>query len=115
MAVKRVKNHEHMEGNKKSKVAREYSNLRKLKDHKNIIGLYGYFVLNSDTYICLEKMETCFAAILKLCIAKKTDVPTAVIKILCRTVAGVLCFMKEKNLMHRDIKLGIEYRNDGIF
>ena len=61
-----------------------------------------------DAYLCMEKMETCFAKIISLCTKFDVLVPTKVVATVCHSVASVICFLKEHKTIHRDIKPGFK-------
>lgn len=106
MALKRTRIAQPDELTRKTKVTRDIEHLRKLRGHKNIIAFYGCFEVCGEAYICMEKMEACFAKLLKVCINKKMVMPTNIIAAVCHAVSTALCFMKENKIIHRDIKPG---------
>jgi serine/threonine protein kinase len=106
MALKRTRLGQLNELDKKTKVTRDIEHLRKLKGHSNIITLYGSFEMCGEAYICMEKMETCFAKILQICVKKDIFIPTKVLATLCYSISNALVFLKEKKIIHRDVKPG---------
>ena len=106
MALKKKRIGQLNELDKKTKVTRDIEHLRKLRGHSNIITLYGYFEMCGEAYICMEKMETCFAKILQCCVKKDTQIPTVVLATLCYSISSALVFLKEKRIIHRDVKPG---------
>lgn len=106
MALKRRRFGQLNELDKKTKVTRDIEHLRKLRGHSNIITLYGYFEMCGEAFICMEKMETCFAKILQICVKKDILIPTKVLATLCYSISSALVFLKEKKIIHRDVKPG---------
>ena len=106
MALKKTRVGHFNELDKKTKVTRDVEHLRELRGHSNIISLYGYFEVCGEAYICMEKMETCFAKILQTCVKKDTFIPTPVLATVCYSIANALVFMKQKKIIHRDVKPG---------
>ncbi|KAL5267779.1 hypothetical protein ACHWQZ_G004730 [Mnemiopsis leidyi] len=104
MALKRRRFGQLNELDKKTKVTRDIEHLRKLRGHSNIITLYGYFEMCGEAFICMEKMATCFAKILQNCVKKDILIPTKVLATLCYSISSALVFLKEKKVIHRDVK-----------
>lgn len=85
---------------------RDFELLRKLNGHHNIIRLYGYFEIPGEAVVCMEKMDICFHNLIQKMLLKNRYFPTKVVATLCSSVANALVFLKENEMIHRDIKPG---------
>eukprot|EP00116_Pleurobrachia_bachei_P011137 sb/3471399/ len=104
MAVKELRHPATQDDTHKNPITRDILNLTTVQGNRHIVTLYGSFNTTGDTYICMDKMATCFAKILDN-IGKK-EIPTKVIAMMCYSVSDALCYLKQKNIIHRDIKPG---------
>lgn len=68
----------------------------------NIVRCYGYFIKESEVWVCMELMTTCFDKLLK---ARKRPLPEKVLGALAASAVKALYYLKEKhNIIHRDVK-----------
>lgn len=75
-----------------------------LKSHdcKDIVSCLGYFISDSDVWICMELMSMCFDKVLKQI---KQPIPEAILGKLTVSTLNALNYLKEHhNVIHRDIK-----------
>ncbi|CAF0930930.1 unnamed protein product [Brachionus calyciflorus] len=69
---------------------------------KYIVKCLGYFISESDVWICMELMSMCFDKLLKL---NKGPIPENILGKLTVSILQALNYLKEKHsIIHRDIK-----------
>ena len=59
---------------------------------------------SGETFICMDRMVSCFAKILDR--VGENQIPTKVIAMMCYSVSDALCYLKQKDIIHRDVKPG---------
>jgi len=68
----------------------------------NIVRCCGYFIKESEVWICMELMTTCFDKLLK---ARNKPLPEKFLGAIAASAVKALCYLKEKhNIIHRDVK-----------
>lgn len=68
----------------------------------NIVRCCGYFIKESEVWICMELMTTCFDKLLK---ARKKPLPEKFLGAIASSAVKALYYLKENhNIIHRDVK-----------
>ena len=68
----------------------------------NIVRCYGYFIQDSEVWICTELMTTCFDKLLR---SRKKPLPEKFLGAIAASAIRALYYLKEKhNIIHRDVK-----------
>lgn len=68
----------------------------------NIVRCCGYFIKESEVWICMELMTTCFDKLLR---ARKKPLPEKFLGAIAASAVRALYYLKEKhNIIHRDVK-----------
>lgn len=72
----------------------------------NIVRCCGYFIKESEVWICMELMETCFDKLLReRNLSGKKPLPEKFLGAIAASAVRALYYLKEKhNIIHRDVK-----------
>lgn len=75
----------------------------KCSDCPNIVHCYGYFVTDSEVWICMELMDTCLDKLQKA--RGRRPIPEDILGSICYAVVKALHYLKSKHrVIHRDVK-----------
>ncbi|XP_015794871.1 dual specificity mitogen-activated protein kinase kinase 7 [Tetranychus urticae] len=112
VAVKQMRRSGNDEETKR--IAMDLDVLLKCSSCKYIVQCYGYLICNSEVWICMERMTTCFEKLLKKLNPqtnetnskkKKKGIPQDVLGKVAVATVKALDYLKEKHdVIHRDVK-----------
>lgn len=71
-------------------------------DCENIVSCSGYFIKNTEVWICMELMVTCFDKLIR---TRKKPLPERFLGVLAASALKALLYLKESHkIIHRDVK-----------
>lgn len=100
MAVKQMRRSGNEEENKR--IAMDLDVVLKSHDCKYIVQCFGCFIFDTEVWICMELMSTCFDRLLK---QMKTSIPERILGKVTVATVKALSYLKDKHgVIHRDVK-----------
>jgi mitogen-activated protein kinase kinase 7 len=100
VAVKQMRRSGNKEENKR--ITMDLDILLACHDCPNIVQCYGYFIKDTEVWICMELMTTCFDKLLK---KLKSPIPEPILgKISVATVKALNYLKDNHGVIHRDVK-----------
>lgn len=100
IAVKQMRRSGNKEENKR--ITMDLDVVLRCHDCPHIVQCYGYFITESDVWICMELMATCLDKLLK---RLRAPIPEQILGKMAVATVKALHYLKEKHgVIHRDVK-----------
>ncbi|XP_013786819.2 dual specificity mitogen-activated protein kinase kinase 7-like isoform X2 [Limulus polyphemus] len=100
MAVKQMRRSGNTEENKR--ITMDLDVVLSCQDCPHIVQCFGYFITDSDVWICMELMSTCLDKLIK---RLKKPIPEMILGKIAVATVNALHYLKEKHgVIHRDVK-----------
>ncbi|XP_076316292.1 dual specificity mitogen-activated protein kinase kinase 7-like [Tachypleus tridentatus] len=100
MAVKQMRRSGNKEENKR--ITMDLDVVLSCQDCPHIVQCFGYFITDSEVWICMELMSTCLDKLMK---RLKKSIPEMILGKVAVATVNALHYLKEKHgVIHRDVK-----------